>query len=151
MKYWAAAHELLGKRDAGDLKLLWLLLLDPVGADQLLIHFSAASTSDLLEGDAIPTGFSCDLTHPQLPKCTRGVFLVTFQFLCSLCSWEGLWSVKTRCCALLWELIPVLRTDRKKRMVLNTFFQFALLPSLCMLMGTLDALIDTMNIRGISV
>lgn len=78
MKYWAAARDLLSKWDAGDLKLLWLLLLDLVGADQLLIHFSAGSTSDLLEGDAIPAGFSCDLTHPSSPKCTHSVFLVTF-------------------------------------------------------------------------
>lgn len=36
----------------------------------------------------------------------------------------------------------------EKRMVLNMFFQFAFLPSLHMFMGTSDALIDTMNIRG---
>lgn len=129
MKYCTDVHGLLRKQEAGDLKLLWLLLFDPVGADQLTDSLLRWFHVWPFEGNAIPTRFSCDLIH--LPSHLSALWHRSAQSLIPTYVKfleQSLWSVKMLCRKLLLQLIMVLRTCRKKRngleCVLHIYFFF---------------------------
>lgn len=78
MKYRTGVHGLLSKQEAGDLKPLWLLLLDPVGTDQLTDSLLCWFHLWPFEGDAVPTRFLHDLIHIPSSHPARSVLYTAF-------------------------------------------------------------------------